>query len=162
MAEDVPTEILRYDLRSKMYQQLQFLPTKGATDLCFLNIGTGLNTIHFLVVVNQLAFSKQNAVWRLKHILLEFLTIDSTGAPNNNAISHVYKFVGEKFEPFQSIQLNSKKAGCLTYQVNQVWVKCIMELLLSINSFRWKTINQLSCFPCRGVRKFTNTTDGVS
>lgn len=62
MAEDVPTEILRYDLRSKMYQQLQFLPTKGATDLCFLNIGTGLNTIHFLVVVNQLAFSKQNAV----------------------------------------------------------------------------------------------------
>ncbi|KZS11248.1 putative Closca [Daphnia magna] len=98
VAEDVPTEILRYDLRSKMYQQLQFLPTKGATDLCFLNIGTGLNTIHFLVVVNQLAFN-------------------STGAPNNNAISHVYKFVGEKFEPFQSIQLNSKKAGCLTYQM---------------------------------------------
>ncbi|KAI9558066.1 hypothetical protein GHT06_014819 [Daphnia sinensis] len=98
VAEDVPTEILRYDLRSKMYQQVQLLPTKGATDLCFLKIGTGLNSIHFLVIVNQLAFN-------------------STGSPNNNAISHVYKFVGEKFEPFQSIQLNSKKAGCLTYQI---------------------------------------------
>ncbi|XP_057379728.1 uncharacterized protein LOC130702079 [Daphnia carinata] len=98
-AEDVPTEILRYDLRSKMYQQLQLLPTKGATDICFLKIGTGLNTMHFLVVVNQLAFN-------------------STGAPNNNAISHIYKFVGEKFEPFQSIQLNSKKAGCLAFQMD--------------------------------------------
>lgn len=56
MAENVPTEILRYDLGTKMYKQLQLLPTKGASDLCFLDIGTGLNTLHFLVVVNRLAF----------------------------------------------------------------------------------------------------------
>ena len=63
VAEDVPTEILRYDLGSKKYQQLQLLPTKGASDLCFLEIGTGLNTLHFLVVVNRVAFGMTFAIY---------------------------------------------------------------------------------------------------
>ncbi len=67
VAEDVPTEILRYDLGSKKYQQLQLLPTKGASDLCFLEIGTGLNTLHFLVVVNRLAFGMTFAIHEMLH-----------------------------------------------------------------------------------------------
>jgi hypothetical protein len=68
VVEDVPTEILRYDLGSETYKQLQLLPTKGASDLCFLGIGTGLNTLHFLVVVNRLAFGMTVTIQKMRRI----------------------------------------------------------------------------------------------
>lgn len=55
-SEHVPTEILRYDHGNKKYRHLQFLPTKGAKDVCFLKIGSGLDTDYFLVVLNELSF----------------------------------------------------------------------------------------------------------
>lgn len=56
MGEHVRTEILRYDVGTDKYKHLQFLPTKGAKDACFLKIGSGLDADHFLVIVNQLSF----------------------------------------------------------------------------------------------------------
>jgi hypothetical protein len=47
---------------------LQLLPTKGASDLCFLDIGTGLNTLHFLVVVNKLAFGMADSIQEMPRI----------------------------------------------------------------------------------------------
>lgn len=54
-SEHVYTEILRYDVGTDKYKHHQLLPTKGAKDVCFLKIGSGLNADHFLFIVNQLS-----------------------------------------------------------------------------------------------------------
>lgn len=58
VGEHVSTEIFTYDLGSKKYRHLQYLPTKGAKDICFLELGSGLDADHFLFVVNQLSTGK--------------------------------------------------------------------------------------------------------
>lgn len=56
--EDVPTEILHYDLGIGTYRHLQFLPTKGAKDICFFSLASGLNAEFFLAVINEFSFGK--------------------------------------------------------------------------------------------------------
>jgi hypothetical protein len=104
-------------------------------------MGTGLNTLHFLVVVNRLAFG-------------------STGKANHDTTTHVYKFIGEKFEPFQSISLDSKTTGCLAYQADSgksalvfstSWVVDVYQY----NGWRFVSVVQYSSFALgSGINKF--------
>ena len=88
--QNVPSEILRYNVSSGSYQHLQYLPTKSPSDLCFFRLGSRPDEMEFyLLAVNQFSFSDAR----------------------HGIGSHIYKWSRGRFEPFQVVAV-SGATGC--------------------------------------------------
>jgi hypothetical protein len=50
-----------------------------------------------------------------------FVVVDDMARANRSTSSHIYKFSGEKFEPFQALAVH-KATGCVAYQVISLYI----------------------------------------